>query len=568
MNTLNSTRLLRSWQADAVADYERVATRSDYLVTATPGAGKTALALTVARRLVDRRDIERVIVCAPTDHLRGQWAHAAARIGLPLDPGLSNNVGPVGVDYLGYVSTYAQVAAKPLLHRRRTETRRTLVILDEVHHGGDGLSWGDAIREAFDPARRRLALTGTPFRTAAETIPFVHYEPDPDGGLRSVADFTYGYRDALRDHVVRPVMFAAYSGVARWRTSAGEVIAASLGEPLSRDAETAAWRTVLDPAGRWIPHVIAAADHRLSELREHGMPDAGAMLLASDQDTARAYAAVITRVTGTTPVLAVSDDPKAGEKIDRFRDSHDRWLVAVRLVSEGVDVPRLAVGVWATSYRTPLFFAQAVGRFVRARRTGETATVFLPAVRPLLALAAAVETERDHVIPPTPTGDSLDTVALTGGGEPDSPGRDLFEALDADARFAHVLYNGRAVTGHDQTPVTDADADYLGLPGLLTAEQTAVLLHQREAELRKAAQRLTETAPPPPAPPPARAVHEQTAALRKDINAMVARYAARTGTPHAQVHAGLRRAVPGPGAAQASLAVLRARRDHLLRLLG
>ena len=53
-----------------------------------------------------------------------------------------------------------------------------------------------------------------------------------------------------------------------------------------------------------------------------------------------------------------------------------------------VDVPRAACLAWMTSYRTPLFFAQAVGRVVRARRPGESATVFLPAVRPLLALAA------------------------------------------------------------------------------------------------------------------------------------------------------------------------------------
>src|SRR6202012_6025476 len=79
-------------------------------------------------------------------------------------------------------------------------------------------------------------------------------------------------------------------------------------------------------------------------------------------------------------------------------DSEDRWMVAVRMVSEGVDIPRLAVGGFATSVSTALFFAQAVGRFVRARRRGETASVFLPSVPVLLGYAAELEAERDHVL--------------------------------------------------------------------------------------------------------------------------------------------------------------------------
>ncbi len=115
--------------------------------------------------------------------------------------------------------TYAQVAARPLLHRARTEAARTLVILDEVHHAGDALSWGDAVRDAFEPAARRLALTGTPFRSDTSPIPFVDYEPDAEGVRRSRADHSYGYADALRDGVVRPVIFLSYSGQMRWRTT-------------------------------------------------------------------------------------------------------------------------------------------------------------------------------------------------------------------------------------------------------------------------------------------------------------------------------------------------------------
>src|SRR5206468_7944359 len=104
--------------------------------TATPGAGKTTFALTLAARLLERRAIDRIIVVAPTDHLRTQWADAAGGLGIGLDAGLSNATGPVRPDLAGYVTTYAQVAAKPALHSARTVHRRTLVILDEVHPAG------------------------------------------------------------------------------------------------------------------------------------------------------------------------------------------------------------------------------------------------------------------------------------------------------------------------------------------------------------------------------------------------------------------------------------------------
>ncbi|MBV9872670.1 MAG: DEAD/DEAH box helicase family protein, partial [Frankiaceae bacterium] len=356
---------LRAWQAAALAAY-RNASASDFLVTATPGAGKTAYALTVATELLQRRAVDRVIVVAPTDHLRNQWAEAAHRYGIQLDPTLTNAVGPVRPDLHGYVTTYAQVAAKPAIHEARTRAKRSLVILDEIHHAGDGLSWGEAVATAFDTAQRRLALTGTPFRTRPdERIPFVRYEDAGADGLASVADYTYGYRQALADGVVRPVVFAAYTGVSRWTNSAGEVVSASLSGQTTKGVEARAWRTALNPSGKWIPHVIAAMDERITHLRATTMPDAAGLVLASDQDDARAYADIVERITGSKPALILSDDRAASKKLARFTTSDERFAVCVRMISEGVDVPRAACLAWMTSYRTPLFFAQAVGRVVR-----------------------------------------------------------------------------------------------------------------------------------------------------------------------------------------------------------
>ncbi|HLM07550.1 MAG TPA: DEAD/DEAH box helicase family protein [Blastococcus sp.] len=578
-------RPLRAWQQAALERYEEQSPK-DYLVTATPGAGKTTFALTLASRLLSRREVARVIVVCPTDHLRLQWADAADRMGIVLDPGLTNAVGPVRAGTQGYVTTYAQVAGKPMLHAARATAVKTLVILDEVHHAGDGLSWGEAVEEAFGFAARRLCLTGTPFRTKAdERIPFVRYEEDSfegdDGeggiGLVSRADYTYGYKEALADNVVRPVVFAAYTGTSRWRNSAGEVVAASLSEAGTRSVEMQAWRTALDPKGQWVPHVIAAMDDRITHLRESGMPDAAGLILASDQDDARAYAKIVRRVTGKAPELILSDDPKASKKIERFAHGSARIAVCVRMISEGVDVPRAAVLAWMTSYRTPLFFAQAVGRVVRARSAHESATVFLPAVRPLLSLAASMEEQRNHVMPPpkTENGDELDLEPLPPK-EKDPDGLAQWEALEADARFAHVLHSGTAHTGEGSGPVSVApeDEEFLGIPGLLTPAQTAELLAKRDDELRLRIAQSHRTddgdfllVEDHPDETDAGRSWRDAAELRREINRLVSRVAARSSQPHAVIHTQLRQSVPGPPSASASVDVLRARRERLRTML-
>jgi len=547
---------LRAWQRRALVAYlQRRPT--DFLAVATPGAGKTTFALRVAAELLNDHTVQAVTVVTPTEHLKAQWADAAARAGISLDPTFSNAVARTSRDFTGVAVTYAQVAAHPMLHRARTEARRTLVILDEIHHAGDAKSWGDAVREAFQPATRRLGLTGTPFRSDTNAIPFVTYEAGPDGVQRSRSDHAYGYADALRDRVVRPVLFLAYSGEMRWRTSAGDEVAATLGEDLTPDAVAQAWRTALDPKGEWIPTVLAAADARLTAKRRE-MPDAAGLVIASDHASARAYAALLKRITGQAPAVVLSDDPKASGKIAAFGASDDRWLVAVRMVSEGVDVPRLAVGVYATSVSTPLFFAQAVGRFVRARTPRETASVFLPSVPTLMALAAEMEVERDHALQrPMRDGEWDDDLLARANRTETEPDFDApkWEALGASAHLDRVIFDG-ADYGSAAAPGTPEEEDFLGLPGLLDADQVAVLLQRRQAEQQRTLRSSRGAERPLSA-------HEELALLRRELNALVNTKSMSTGRTQAVIHAELRRVLGGPPTAEASIEELRARVAYL-----
>jgi superfamily II DNA or RNA helicase len=565
---------LRAWQAEAVERYFSELPR-DFLTVATPGAGKTTFALTVAAELLSRRLVERLVVVAPTEHLKTQWAEAAARAGIPIDPTYSGGKGRTSGDFVGVAVTYAGVAANPLAMRIRTERFKTLVILDEIHHAGDALSWGEAVREAFEPAHRRLALTGTPFRSDVNPIPFVTYAPGDDGVPRSVADYAYGYARALADHVVRPVLFMAYSGQMQWRTRAGDEVAARLGEPLTKDLSAQALRTALDPEGAWMPSVLAAADTRLTEVRRH-VPDAGGLVIASDQDSARAYAALLRRITGTKPVVVLSDEKAASKRIAAFSEGDDRWMVAVRMVSEGVDVPRLAVGVYATTTTTPLFFAQAVGRFVRARKRGETASVFLPSTGHLLGLAAEMEVQRDHVLGrPVASDDDIfaaekELLAKEQAAESASAEETLlpFQALGSDAVFDRVLYDGAAFGHAGEVHVgSEEEMDFLGIPGLLDPDQVRDLLRHRQSERAgkqadpSSSDALGTTASPDSTH--ARTPHERLGVLRRELNGLVAAWHHRTGQAHGITHAALRKECGGPAAAVATADQLQARIDRI-----
>ena len=493
---------LRAWQAAALEQY-MAASPKDFLAVATPGAGKTTFALRIAVELMGAGVVEKVTIVCPTEHLKSQWAEAAGRVGIHIDPAFSNSQGMAGSHFDGVAVTYAQVASNPMVHAARTRLHRTLVILDEIHHAGDSLSWGDGVRDAFDEATRRLALTGTPFRSDTSAIPFVRYEEDEEGIKRSKADFTYGYGDALRDFVVRPVLFMSYSGQMSWRTNAGDIYTARLGEPLTKDLMKQAWRTALDPKGEWMSAVLQAADQRLEEVRRQ-VPDAGGLVIAADQDKARAYARQLRAITGHRPTVVLSDDADASERIDEFRQSTDKWMVAVRMVSEGVDVPRLSVGVYATNASTSLFFAQA-------NKTESASSDLL----------------------------------------------NQFEALGADAQFDSVLFDG-AAWGTEADVGSVEEQEYLGIPGLLEPEQVTTLLRARQEEQlatqrrEASARRAREDNANIPA-------HRVRAAKRKELSRLVSSWSRRSGQAHATIHAELRRRAGGPEVAQATTEQIEAR---------
>ena len=456
-----------------------------FLISAAPGAGKTIPALVFAKQELRAGRARRVAVVCPTTPLTRQWAQAAARLGLHLQPD-APGLRPPG-DFQGVSLTYARVGMAATEYAR-TCGPGTLVIADEAHHLGDELAWGEGFRVAFGKAKRWLLLSGTPFRSDQATIPGVRY----DDGV-AVPDVSYTYADAVRDGVCRRVAFVPYDGTLQWQ-SGDDVIETSFGELLTTREAGRRYRTAIStelPDG--LPRILRAAHAKLLELRSGGHRDAGGLVVTADSEHARAVAKALKEITGAAPTVVLHTEASAHRKLDAFRKSRDPWIVAVNMVSEGVDIPRLRVGVYATVAKTPLIFRQIVGRFVRILpdRPVELSHVFLPADGNLRALAADVETELRHVLkPPSDAGDDglLDDAELERAQRTETePSEAPFVPLAADVAPQLALFGGGAPA---PTPIiaTTPEPDLEPATGPSNFERRANLRAERHrlvSELRR-----------------------------------------------------------------------------------
>ena len=264
-----------------------------FLASATPAAGKTTFGLHVAHALLAAGRVQRVVVVAPTTHICRQWAADAARYGIDLEPNRPNADGPEPRDRHGVAVTYQTLAAGPEVHRRATRRAPTLLLADEPHHLGEQAAWGRSATAAFAAAELRLLLSGTPFRSDQEPIPWVSYDAD---GL-SRADHAYGYTDALVDGVCRPVTFHAYDGEMAWMSD-GRRRTAGFGVALPAAESARRLRTALAADGDWIARVLRDADARLERVRAAGDPAAGGLVVAMDKAHADALATRLAAVDG------------------------------------------------------------------------------------------------------------------------------------------------------------------------------------------------------------------------------------------------------------------------------
>lgn len=406
---------LRAWQAEACNVVETTILNRPMLIEACPGAGKTRFGLEVAYRLIAAGEVSRVLIIVPTLGIADGWVAAASKMNsgsptLPLHgPRDWRAVNPIGDRWVGVVATYQSLSsmADMFLAHATDPGHRTLVVFDEVHHAGATGAWGNASQQAFAAgARAILSLTGTPFRTDRAPIVFV-----PSEGGSAKADYRYSYDQAIRDGVCRPVQFVLTKGHTTFRTEDGRTHDVSFDTTnLTEKGESRRLRAALEwiEPGSIADKMLSDANEYIIALRRAGDVDAAGLAVCVDCDHADRVARHIgAHLTGRRPVFACSrlhdeNDPKPANAIKRFTTSAEPWLVAVNMVSEGIDIRRLRTVVYLTNRLTLLSFRQIVGRVVRSdsRNVDDHGRVYVPADPRLLDMANHVTDQVDLLPPP------------------------------------------------------------------------------------------------------------------------------------------------------------------------
>jgi len=383
---------LRKWQYESYQGYEEYVpiNGSGYLVSAFPGAGKTFYALATFILEAQKGMANKIIVVVPSDNLREQWADNGHKLGLNLLPLSKKYQNVYGFD--GFVMTYHQLQNYYRKVAHFCDRNIVLPIFDEIHHAGEEKNWGDYALKAFNNTDKKLLLSGTPFRSDENKIPFVDYVNG-----ESYPNYTYGYRQAIEDGVCRPAVFNSIDGEFEYaeikqlktRTKYKQVR-----KKLSEDQSGISLNYAIREESELLKELLASANDRLCKTRQH-IKNAGGLCIAKSQAHALIIAELIEEITGKYPVVVSSDLYGSNKKIEKFRNSNDEWIVAVRMISEGVDIPRLRALVYATNITSKLAFTQVLGRIIRGRGL---AYFYYPADARLLKLAENIEQETRHLI--------------------------------------------------------------------------------------------------------------------------------------------------------------------------
>lgn len=432
----------RMWQERAYDTVMRSSKKS-VLVKATPGAGKTQFAASVVASKLSMGLGVRVLVVSPSINLRESWADDFSKFGIEIDPD-APVTDPDSADCQGRAVTYASLAwvagrwGGADVERKRQQLRATIVVLDEIHHAAEAASWGDGLKIACELSPFVLCLSGTPFRSDGNPIPFVTYNEQGE----AVADYAYSYAQAIQDNpqVCRQVYFPSYEGDMEW-ISKDELHRHSFSDELDARGESERLRAALWSED-WVYKQLEDAQIKLSQIRTNHR-DAGGLIVAMDQRHAQFLADVMGDVSHSKPLVIASDDKDAHRKLLTFKQGVDPWVIAIKMISEGVNIPRLRVCSYMTNIVTEMFFRQVVGRIVRftAGIEHQESFMFIPADHRLVRMAMDLRAERILAIQQQPD----DEETGEGNGTGREPGS--FRLLGAEGRASETIsFDGQTFT--------------------------------------------------------------------------------------------------------------------------
>ena len=382
---------LRKWQGEAVNKALKwfIEKKKDkrFLVNAAPGTGKTFMACALAKILFDKKEIDRVVIIAPRKKVVEQWRDDFKLLTGRTILVLEGKMADVGVDVC---ATWSKIKNDVPLFQLMCQKDRVLVICDEHHHAARYATWGLSAGSAFKDSKYSLVLTGTPIRTDGTSSVWFSFTPDGNK-LSHSQDGTYqlSYGEAIPQYC-RPATFHRWEGKFSVKADNGEymvsgtdgvkVLAENTNKKLQKDIENQLQfdtlvkspdPTYIDSKGekidfkRSIQASLLQAGIEVLKQSKDLLPQAGGLVIAPSIPMAKYMAKILEKLTGEKPYLVHNDEPGSHALIDIFKDNDKDWIVAVDMISEGVDIPRLRTLVYLPRQQTELHFRQALGRVVR-----------------------------------------------------------------------------------------------------------------------------------------------------------------------------------------------------------
>jgi superfamily II DNA or RNA helicase len=404
---------LHRWQKEALDKFHAATANNekDFLVSVSGGGGKTRWALEVAQIALTSKQQGQIIVVTYTSHLVTQWEKAASKHGLKLFAAAGNSKLKKGLpeDCNGYICTFAAVGRMPDLHAAFAGANQTLVIFDEIHHLGDrdeeeiDFKWGPAAKIAFSRASFRLALSGTPFRSNNERIPFVKYESLKGSNIISevIPDYSYSYGEAVADGICRRVIFQEVDGPIEWEENGinllhkfKDKIDPNLWGPRLRFAASGEPDDQGKTKSQLLEDLLKRAVNKLNDVRKAGHHDAGGLIVTNSIIEAKLTGDILRRLIGYKPVIVHNDEERSLKNIVDFTNGIMPWIISVKMITEGVDIPRLRLCAYVSVTTEDLFVMQVIFRIVRKSQNhfGES-YFFYPADERLIDITKEIEKE-------------------------------------------------------------------------------------------------------------------------------------------------------------------------------
>ena len=402
---------LRVWQQDAVTRFIEADDSRVFVLEAAPGAGKTLFAACASRFELDSHsEIMHVICIAPWKPIIASMRKAFGRLKMDIRDRFhyDRKRGCLQLVPQGDITldTYAGFCNQDTVDVIRTWQEKYnfkfMLILDEVHHtNAMGGKWGPFASQVASMASKLVVMSGTYFRSDNKAISFLEYRSD---GPR--VDYQITYPECVANRYVRKVAFRYCDPDLSIWSNQQQTCKTYRASKIPKGATTmlgVAKREVLNPSGEHVAWMISEAWRELQRFRRK-WADAACLVVCQSGSTEsedrmiHEVAKRITEMTSQIPVVVTSDDAASHGKLSAFSEegSTSPFLCAIRMVSEGVDIPRIRVILFLSYTDSEMLFRQIVGRglrYIDGKEDDTAAMVVMPQFPVMAEFAERFESE-------------------------------------------------------------------------------------------------------------------------------------------------------------------------------